>query len=75
MSAFRTAARTIMGNDLARMLEGDLLAVQDGGLDSLGERAAKLRTRWSAHAHPVAQEIVAWLDGAYAITGEMLQTQ
>ena len=75
MSAFRTASRTIMGDDLARMLEGDLLAVQDGGLDSLGERNAKLRARWSAHAHPAAQEIVAWLDGAYAITGEMLQTQ
>ena len=75
MKAFRNAARTIMGDDLARLLEGDLLSVQDGGLDSLGERATKLRARWSAHTHPAAQEIVAWLDGAYAVTGEMLQTQ
>ena len=75
MNAFRAAARTIMGDDLARMLEGDLLSVQDGGLDSLGERKARLRARWSVHAHPAAQEIVAWLDGAYAITGEEMQTQ
>jgi hypothetical protein len=25
--------------------------------------------------HPAAREIVGWLDGAYAITGEALRTQ
>lgn len=75
MSAFRAAAQKIMGSELARMLEGDVLSFQDAGLDHLGERAAKLRARWAAHAHPAAQEIVAWLDGAYTVTGELLQTQ
>ncbi len=75
MLAFRAAARDIAGEKLAQMFESDLIALQDIGLDHLGDRAAKLRTRWAAHDHPAAKEVVAWLDGAYAITGEMLQTQ
>ncbi|MCE9522630.1 MAG: beta-N-acetylglucosaminidase domain-containing protein [Alphaproteobacteria bacterium] len=75
MIAFRKAARAIVGEKLSQMLEADLLAFQDSGLDHLGTRAAKLRARWSAHDHPAAKEIVAWLDGAYAITGEEMQTQ
>ncbi len=74
MSAFRKAARTVMGDELARVLENDLLSLQDAGLDHLGDRAARLRTRWSAHSHPAAQEITAWLDGAYAITPEDMLT-
>ena len=75
MAAFRAAARTIVGDDLAQLLEADLLSLQDSGLDHLGDRAARLRARWAAHAHPAAQEIVAWLDGANAITNEELLTQ
>jgi len=75
MAAFRAAARAVVGDDLAQLLEGDLLSLQDSGLDHLGERAARLRDRWAAHAHPAAQEIVAWLDGANAITSEELLTQ
>ncbi len=74
MSAFRKAAPTIMGDERARLLENDLLSLQDAGLDHLGDRAARLRARWSAHAHPAAQEITAWLDGAYAITPEDMLT-
>jgi hypothetical protein len=75
MTAFRAAARSVMGDELATLLEGDLLSLQDAGLDGLGERAQRLRARWSAHAHPAAQEIVAWLDGANAITSEEMLTQ
>lgn len=74
MAAFRAAARTIMGDELAALLEGDLLSLQDAGLDHLGQRAARLRARWAAHTHPAAREIVAWLDGAYAITSEEMLT-
>jgi hypothetical protein len=74
MKSFVAAAGKVMGNDLARMLEGDLLAVQDLGLDHLGERAMRLRERWSQSPHPAAREIVAWLDGAYAITPEDMLT-
>ena len=74
MTAFRAAARAIMGDELARALEGDLLSLQDAGLDQLGQRAARLRARWAAHDHPAAKEIVGWLDGAYAITSEEMLT-
>lgn len=73
MSSFRSAARTVMGEEGAKLLENDLLSLQDAGLATLGERAARLRTKWAALAHPGAHEIVAWLDGKYAITSaEML---
>mgnify|MGYP000950775402 CR=1 FL=1 len=74
MAAFRKAARAVMGEDLARRLEADLLSLQDAGLDQLGDRAARIRTRWAAHDHPAAKEIVAWFDGAYAITPDDMLT-
>lgn len=74
MAAFRKAARAIMSNDLASKLEADILSLQDAGLDHLGDRATRIRTRWAEQNHPAAKEIVAWLDGAYAITPEDMLT-
>lgn len=74
MASFRAAARVVMGEDGARLLENDLLSLQDAGLGNLGERMQRLRAKWAAHAHPAAQEIVAWLDGKYAITSEEMLT-
>lgn len=75
-AAFRAAALEVCGADLAQALGENLLALQDGGLKGLSEaRHAKLRTRFAAFDHPAAREVVAWLDGDYAITGEQLQTQ
>ena len=74
--ALGEAARQVCGEALAVQLTADLLTLQDGGLDELpDERRARLRTRYAAFDHPAAQEVVAWLDGAFAITGEELQTQ
>ena len=74
--AFREAARQVCGDALAAQLTADLLTLQDGGLGELSdERRGKLRARYAAFDHPAAQEVIAWLDGAYAITGEELQTQ
>jgi hypothetical protein len=75
MQAFREAAGLVAGDEIARMLEADLLLLEDAGLDELGEKAAKLRARWSSMDHPIAAEIVAWLDGAYAIDADELKTQ
>lgn len=73
---FRRAAAETCGADLARMLEEDLAALQSVGRERLtAERAAALRGRYAAVDHPAAREVVGWLDGDYAITGEMLQTQ
>jgi hyaluronoglucosaminidase len=75
-SAFAEAARAIGGAELAATLQADLLTLQQAGLDRLSAATrVSLRNRYSTFGNDAAQEIVDWLDGAYAITGEMLQTQ
>ena len=74
MAAFRDAARSVVGDECAQLIENDLLSLQDAGLANLGARVARLRAKYAAHAHPAALEIVAWLDGAYAITSEEMLT-
>ncbi len=74
-AAFREAARKVVGEALTGMIEADLMALQDWGRDRLGERGARLKARYGAIDHPAAREIVSWLDGAYDISAEELQTQ
>jgi hyaluronoglucosaminidase len=74
-AAFVRAARAVLGDDLAERVGRDLLALQDRGLDRLGERRATLRTRYAAFGHPAAREILAWLDGEWNVTDELVQTQ
>jgi hyaluronoglucosaminidase len=73
--AFRRAAAMVLGDELGRRIWEDLLNLQDVGLDRLGEREPPLRARYGGLDHPAAREIVAWLDGAYRITDEIVQTQ
>jgi hyaluronoglucosaminidase len=75
-AAFRRAARTVLGAELAEAVERNLLGLEDAGLDGLSdERKAALRARFAAFDHPGAREIVDWLDGGYAIGADELQTQ
>lgn len=70
------AASMLCGPELAEMLIADLLTFQDGGFDSIGaDRRTKLIARYQAVSHPVAAEVVDWLNGGYANTGEELKTQ
>ncbi|MBW3569768.1 MAG: beta-N-acetylglucosaminidase domain-containing protein [Gemmatimonadetes bacterium] len=69
------AARQVLGDELGTRLYEDVLVLQDIGLDRLGEREAMLRERYAGADHPGAREVVAWLDGDYRITDEMVQTQ
>jgi hypothetical protein len=71
-AAFQKAAKKVLGKDLAARVQGDLLSLQDIGLDRLGERVRKLRERYAAFDHKGAREIVAWLDGYWRITPEQL---
>ena len=73
--AFRNAADVVLGPDLAKHVERHLSLFQDLGLDRLEDAAERLRQRYAAIDHPGAREIIAWLDGAYRITREMLETQ
>jgi hyaluronoglucosaminidase len=72
---FLAAAISVCGEELALMLQKDMLRLQESGLDRLGDGCQSLSAKYAAVDHPAAREIVAWLNGGYAITGEMLQTQ
>ncbi len=67
MRALRDAARELAGPDLAAMIEADLLYLQDLGIDHLQADRGRLRERYAAVDHPMAAEIVRWLDGAYTM--------
>ena len=69
------ASQEVVGDALALMLRNDLLSFQDLGLSKLEARVDTLMARYGAVDHPGAREVVAWLAGAYAITGEQVQTQ
>ncbi len=74
--AFRSAARTVLGADFAKTLEGDILSLDDAGRDRLDDaRRARLRARYEAIDHPAAREIMAFLDGAYAMSALEVETQ
>ena len=75
LEATRRAAVQVLGDELGARLYEDVLFLQNVGLDRLGEREATLRERYTGVDHPGAREIVDWLDGAYRITDEIVQTQ
>ena len=75
-AAFREAAHEVLGGELAESLIRHLNLLEDAGLDGLTpEQTTRLRERYAGFDHPAAAEIVRWLDGGYAITGEDVQTQ
>jgi hyaluronoglucosaminidase len=69
------ASQYVVGDTVAAMLLGDLLSFQDLGLKNLEPRLEALIERYGAIDHAGAREVVAWLSGDYAITGEQVQTQ
>jgi hyaluronoglucosaminidase len=72
-AAFDRAAAQVLGLDLANLVRGHLSLLQDTGRDRLGETAQRLRARYGGFDHDGAREILAWLDGAWAITREDLE--
>ena len=75
-AAFREAAVAIAGEAVADLLVRHLLLLDDAGLDRLTpDEKARLRARYAEFDEPAAREVVRWLDGGYAMTGEELQTQ
>jgi hypothetical protein len=73
--ALRKAAIEVLGEKFGALVREDLLTLQDIGLDRLGEKEKLLRERYANLDHPAAREIIAWLDGGYRITDEIVQTQ
>ncbi|PNU02907.1 beta-N-acetylglucosaminidase domain-containing protein [Novosphingobium guangzhouense] len=74
-AAFAAAARTLVGEELAAMLQQDIAALQDVGLERLGARGNRLWARYEAIDHPAAREIVRWLNGEDLMTDDEVQTQ
>tara|TARA_R110000868_G_scaffold12110_2_gene58668 strand:- start:289 stop:1356 length:1068 start_codon:yes stop_codon:yes gene_type:complete len=75
-ASLAAAAETILGKELAQTLVNDVLVLNDSGLDRLAPSASeKLRARYAAFDHPAAREITGWLDGAYRITQEIIDSQ
>ena len=73
-AAFQRAAQNVLGPELAALVARHLGLMHDSGLDRLApSTSARLRERYAAFDHPAAREIVAWLDGAYRITEEMMR--
>jgi hyaluronoglucosaminidase len=72
--SFRHACTEVLGDELGEKVREDLLTLQDIGLDRLGDKEKMLRDRYSGVSHPGAREIIEWLDGAYRITDEIVQT-
>lgn len=75
LAAFYRAAREVLGEELAARVGKDIIALQDRGLDRLGERKAALKARYAAFDHPAAREISLWLDGFWSVSDELVQTQ
>ncbi|MCG8518390.1 MAG: protein O-GlcNAcase [Pseudomonadales bacterium] len=74
--AFRQAAEAVLGTSLACRIHQDLLLLEDAGLSRLSaEKKTSLRSAYQQFDHPAAREVVAWLDGDYQVTDEMVQTQ
>jgi hyaluronoglucosaminidase len=70
-----SASKRLLGTQLADMVRADLLSFQDLGLKNIEKRVETLVERYSAIDHAAAREIVSWLKGDYAITGEQVMTQ
>lgn len=70
--AFANAAAQVARPELAVLIRQDISLFQDSGLDRLGTAVERLRGHYGAIDHPAAREIMAWLDGAYRFTGELI---
>lgn len=72
-AAFLAAARTVLGDDLAGLLQRHVLLLQSTGLDRIGpDTLAALRERYGAFDHPAAREVLGFLEGRYRMTREMM---
>lgn len=72
-AAFAAAARELWGEALAAALEEDLALFHDAGLDAIDAAAREqLVAKYRRFEGPAAAEVVAWLEGAYLPTPELL---
>jgi hypothetical protein len=72
-AAFATAARALWGEAVAAALEEDLALFADGGLDAIDAQAReRLVAKYRRFESAAAAEVVAWLEGEFLPTPELL---
>lgn len=73
MRAWMRAADEVAGPDVAALLLRHYRLFHDQGLGRIDEQAPKLRERYAAYDVPAARDVVAWLDGYWTVTREMME--
>jgi hyaluronoglucosaminidase len=66
-AAWERAARAVLGDDLAALLARHYRLFHDQGLGRVDDETT------TAVDHPAAREVVAWLDGEWRMTREMME--
>ena len=74
-AAFAEAATTLLGRELAEVLQSDLLTLQDTGHDRLNIRIPTLQTHYATFQHPAALEIIRWLNACDLMANYEVKTQ
>ncbi len=73
-AAWDRAAEEVCGPEMADVLRRHFRLFHDQGLGRIDEQTPRIRERWSAFPdHPAAQEVLAWLDGYWTVTREMME--
>ena len=70
--AWDRAAEEVLGAELAEVLRRHFRLFHDQGLGRIDAQTPRIRERWSAFDHPAAREVLAWLDGHWTVTPEMM---
>ncbi|HEY1427883.1 MAG TPA: beta-N-acetylglucosaminidase domain-containing protein [Caulobacteraceae bacterium] len=73
LRAWDRAAEAVLGAELADVLRRHYRLFHDQGLGRIDEQTPRIRERWSAFDHPAAHEVLAWLDGHWTVTREMME--
>jgi hypothetical protein len=71
--AWDRAAEAVLGPDMAEVMRRHFRLFHDQGLGRIDEQTPRIRERWSVFDHPAAREVLAWLDGYWRVTREMME--
>ena len=70
--AWDRAAEAVLGPDMADVMRRHFRLFHDQGLGRIDAQTPRIRERWSALDHPAAKEVLAYLDGYWTVTPEMM---
>jgi hypothetical protein len=71
--AWDRAAEAVTSPEIAAVLRRHFRLFHDQGLGRIDEQTPRIRERWAPFDHPAAKEVLAWLDGYWRVTREMME--